>query len=328
MDQQKLSAIHEIIKTDYPNLAGLVVLHHGQPVIEAYYNGFTAENQFHVFSVTKSIVSLLIGIALKRGEIASADQKILDFFPEFQVRKGHELLHQVTLKHCLTMTVPYRFRFNLYTKYFTSGNWVEFALNQIGGQEQLGEFRYAPIIGPDILTGILTRVTGKTVLEYAREHLFDPLDIHVEKSLFFETKEEQMDFYKSTAYSCWVCGPQNINTAGWGLTLSARQLAAIGQCCLDGGKVNGRQIIPQAWLEESTQTHSRWKKRNLNYGYLWWIIDEAEHSFAALGDGGNALYVNPQKNCVVAIASTFVPRVKDRIDFIRDHIEPLLDEET
>ena len=64
----------------------------------------------------------------------------------------------------------------------------------------------------------------------------------------------------------------------------------------------------------------------LDYGYLWWVINEHEHAFAALGDGGNALYVNPQKNCVVAIASTFVPRVKDRIDFIRDHIEPLLNE--
>ena len=61
----------------------------------------------------------------------------------------------------------------------------------------------------------------------------------------------------------------------------------------------------------------------MNYGYLWWIVEEAEHSFAALGDGGNAIYVNPQKNLVVAIASTFVPRVKDRIDFIRGQIEPL-----
>ena len=87
----------------------------------------------------------MIGIALERGEITGVDQKILDFFPEFPVRKGHELLRQVTLKHCLTMTVPYRFRFNPYTKYFTSDDWVSFALNQIGGREPLGKFRYAPV---------------------------------------------------------------------------------------------------------------------------------------------------------------------------------------
>lgn len=149
---------------------------------------------------------------------------------------------------------------------------------------------------PDILTGILTRATGKTVLDYAREHLFDPLGIAIEKSLFFETKEEQMDFYKAATNSCWVCGPNKINTAGWGLTLSAREMAAIGECCIHGGQVDGKQIIPQAWLKESTRTQSCWEKRNLNYGYLWWIVEEAEPSFAALGDGGNAIYVNPQKN--------------------------------
>ena len=323
MDPQKLSALDKIIKTDSPNLAGLVVCHNGRRELEAYYNDFTAEHQFHVFSVTKSIVSLLIGIALERGEITGVDQKILDFFPEFPVRKGHELLREVTLKHCLTMTVPYRFRFNPYTKYFTSDDWVSFALNQIGGREPLGKFRYAPIIGPDILSGILMSATGKTVLDYAREHLFDPLGITIEKSLFFETKEEQMAFYKAATNSCWVCGPNEINTAGWGLTLSAREMAAIGECCIHGGQVDGKQIIPQAWLKESTRTQSCWEKRNLNYGYLWWIVEEAEPSFAALGDGGNAIYVNPQNNLVVAIASTFVPRVKDRIDFIRGQIEPL-----
>ena len=72
-------------------------------------------------------------------------------------------------------------------------------------------------------------------------------------------------------------------------------MAAIGECCIHGGQVDGKQIIPQAWLKESTRTQSCWEKQNLNYGYLWWIVEEAEHSFAALGDGGNAIYVNPQK---------------------------------
>lgn len=83
MDRKNCPLSDKIIKTDYPNLAGLVVCPNGRRELEAYYNGFTAEHQFHVFSVTKSIVSLLIGIALERGEITGVDQKILDFFPEF-----------------------------------------------------------------------------------------------------------------------------------------------------------------------------------------------------------------------------------------------------
>ena len=176
----------------------------------------------------------------------------------------------------------------------------------------------------DMLTGILTRATIKekqcstmpagTLVRSAG---------HCHREKYYRASEEQMDFYKATTNSCWVCGPNKINTAGWGLTLSAREMAAIGECCIHGGQVGGKQIIPQAWLKESTRTQSCWEKRNLNYGYLWWIVEEAERSFAALGDGGNAIYVNPQKNLVVAIASTFVPRVKDLIVFIRGQIEPL-----
>ena len=326
MDSQKMKALNELVRNEYPNIAGMVVLQNGQCQIEEYYHSFTSENRFHIFSITKSIVSLLISIALDRREIQSVDQKILDYFPEYPIRKGHELLKQVTLRHCLTMSVPYRFRFNPYTRYFTSDDWVSFSLNQIGGLGQLGEFRYAPIIGPDILTGILTRATGRSVLDYAQENLFQPLGIRVEKSLTFATKEEQMACNQTTTLSGWTMGPKGVNTAGWGLTLTPREMAAIGQCCLNDGQFQGRTLIPAAELKESTRKQIRWEKMGLDYGYLWWVINEHEHAFAALGDGGNALYVNPQKNCVVAIASTFVPRVKDRIDFIRDHIEPLLNE--
>jgi CubicO group peptidase (beta-lactamase class C family) len=92
---------------------------------------------------------------------------------------------------------------------------------------------------------------------------------------------------------------------------------------LNHGVWNGKQIVSSAWIDESTAVHSRSNK--LNYGYLWWIIDENEHSFAALGDGGNVIYVNPAKNTVVAIASLFKPLAKDRIELIKTYIEPMLD---
>lgn len=97
----------------------------------------------------------------------------------------------------------------------------------------------------------------------------------------------------------------------------------LGQLCLNEGYRSGRQIISGKWIAESTQVQSVWKARHLKYGYLWWVIDETEHSFAALGDGGNALYVNPKDRIVVAVSSLFVPRVKDRVDFMKKEIEPL-----
>ena len=100
-------------------------------------------------------------------------------------------------------------------------------------------------------------------------------------------------------------------------------MAKLGQLYLNEGHWNGRQVISDQWIFESTQVQSVWKARHLKYGYLWWVIDEAGHSYAALGDGGNAIYVNVKDKIVVAISSLFVPRVKDRIDFIKREIEPL-----
>ena len=91
---------------------------------------------------------------------------------------------------------------------------------------------------------------------------------------------------------------------------------------LDGGVWEDKQIVPAAWVAESTREHSRcleWGK--LPYGYLWWIIDQ--ESFAALGDGGNAIYVNTKKRMVIAIASFLTPDAKDRIKWIKTRIEPL-----
>ncbi len=90
--------------------------------------------------------------------------------------------------------------------------------------------------------------------------------------------------------SGWVVDSQGINTASWGLFLTPVDMAKIGQLYLYGGMWNGEQIVPAGWIDESTNEHSRWGE--LSYGYLWWIIDDKEHIYAALGDGGNVIYVN------------------------------------
>ncbi len=87
---------------------------------------------------------------------------------------------------------------------------------------------------------------------------------------------------------------------------------------------NGEQIVPAGWIDESTKEHSRWGE--LSYGYLWWIIDNKEHIYAALGDGGNVIYVNTNKNLVVSIASLFMPDAKDRIGLIIERIEPIFED--
>lgn len=325
MRQEQITKMESIINKDYSNMTGMVILKEGKSVYENYYNGYTEANRIHIFSVTKSIISVLFGIALDKGYIDSIEQKVLEFYPEYTVKRGEKTLQNITIKDMLTMTAPYKYRFNPYTKYFTSKDWVRFSLDKLGGRGHIGEFRYAPIVGPDILSGILVKATGQSVFDFAKENLFAPLGITVEKNIIFHSKEEQMAFYKATDVSGWVASPTGVNAAGWGLTLSPVDMAKIGQLFLNKGVWNGEHIISEKWIIESTSEQSRWKQRNLPYGYLWWV-GEQDKGYAAMGDGGNIIYVSPEKNMVVAITSLFLPRVKDRIDFIKKYVEPIFSE--
>ena len=319
MSQLNTTALESAILREYSNIAGMVVQQNGTIIYENSFNRYTADTAFHVFSVTKSVLSVLIGIAIDKGLIESLDQKVLDFFPEYTPKRGEKTAQLVTLRDMMTMTAPYKYKSAPYTKYFSSESWVKSALDLLGGKGEIGDFRYTPLIGPDILSGILTRVTGQPVLDFAQENLFIPLGIAVSEKIVFESKEEQLSIMKDHHGSGWVADPQGINTAGWGLFLRPGEMAKIGKLLLNRGIWDGRQIVSSEWVDESTAPHSRWGE--LQYGYLWWIIDEEARSFAALGDGGNAIYVNPAKNLVVAIASLFKPTAKDRIKFIKQYVE-------
>jgi CubicO group peptidase (beta-lactamase class C family) len=264
----------------------------------------------------------LIGIAIDKGYIKSIDQRVLDFFPDYAVKRGEKTIQNVTLKDMLTMTAPYKYKSEPYTEYFASDNWVNSALDFLGGKGKIGEFRYAPLIGPDILSGILVKATGQSVLDFATKYLFSPLGITIGGNIVFRNKEEQLAWYEEKNVRGWVADRAGVNTAGWGLNLTPEAMAKIGQLYLDDGMWKGKKIIFPDWINESTREHSRCNQWKLSYGYLWWIIDDKEHVYAAMGDGGNVIYVNTKKKMVVSIASLFVPHAKDRIKLIKEYIEP------
>lgn len=318
---EEVKILGEIIQKEYGNIAGMVVVKNGEIRYEQYFNDCTITNPIHVFSVTKSIISALIGIAIDQGLIKSVNQKVLDFFPEYEVEQDEHIIQNVTIKHLLTMTAPFKYEEEPYIQYFTSEDWVKFSLGLVGGQAEIGQFRYTPLIGPDILSGILVRTTNKTVLDFATEFLFSPLGISVKENIFFHHQEEQLAFLAAKNRSGWVTDPTGVNTAGWGLTLTAMDMAKLGQLYLYKGDWSGKQLISKVWIEESTKEHSRSAQLNLAYGYLWWI--EEGNSFAAVGDSGNVIYVNTEKQIVVSIASLYMQEAKDRMEFIKKYVEPL-----
>lgn len=325
MHQEIIKELEKTINSDYSNISGIIVQKNGIKPYENYFNGYTADNAIHVYSVTKSVFSALIGIAIDKGHIKSVDRKVLDFFPDYTVKTGEKTIQVVTIKNLLTMTAPYKYKTEPYEKFFTSQNPIQDALDLLGGDESIGEFNYSAIGGTHILSGILARATGQSILDFATENLFSPLEINVTHNVVLRNKEEHIAVMNDKNTSGWVVDPQGINTASWGLFLTPADMAKIGQLYLNGGIWDDKQIVSAGWIAESTREHSRCVQwGNLAYGYLWWIIDG--DSYAALGDGGNVIYVNTKKKMVISIASLFIPDAKDRIELIKKYIEPAFED--
>ncbi len=222
------------------------------------------------------------------------------------------------------MTAPYKYKSEPYTKVYTSDDWTKAALNLLGGKGDFGGFKYSTI-GMQILSGILQNATSQSVLDFATDNLFGALGINAPHNAIINCKEEYLGFIKGKNVSGWVVDPKGTNTAGWGLALTPLDMAKIGQLYLNGGLWGKNQIIPSKWIEDSTRENSRWGE--LSYGYLWWIVNDMGNTcYAGLGDGGNTIFVNPEKKMVISIASRFMPRAKDRIELIRTFIVPWFEE--
>lgn len=318
--------MEKVISGSHKNIGGIVVLKEGKLVYESYRNDFTASSCFHIFSATKSITSMLIGIAEDKGLIKEVDQKIIEFFPSYQVQMGEKHMQTVTLKNMLTMTAPFKHKKEDYKTYFSSLDWVKASLDQLGGQAPSGKFRYAGVIGPDIFTGILRSCTKMSVIDFAREFLFEPLGVKVSHQICFANEKEQLAWYEEKQkLSGWVTDPSGNQTGGWGLVLTVRDMAKLGQLYLQQGNWEGRQLISADWIKESTTKKSSWQEIGMDYGYLWWLVDEEQGSYAALGDGGNVIYINPKKDLVIAIGATFMPKAADRLLLIKKYIEPVFE---
>lgn len=325
MNEEQIIELNSKIEKKYKKISGIVIMKDAELIYENYFNECDAHSKLHVYSVTKSIISILIGIAIDQGYIRSIDEKIISFYPDYTINKKENSIQNITIKDMLTMKACFKYKIPPYIKYFKSDDWVNFSLDLLGGKKPTEDFRYTPLIGPDILSGIIVNATGQSVLDFANDNLFKPLDISVKNNITFSSKKEQMNFNKATNINGWVMDSKNVHAAGWGLTLSAMDMAKIGQLYLNQGIWNNRQIVSSDWIIESTKEQNVWKKMNLSYGYLWWVVKE--QGFAAMGDGGNIIYVNIKKNLVVAINALFVLKADDHLSFIKTYIEPLLESE-
>ena len=320
-----LSEFHNYVAHNESNICQITAIQNEKTIINDTWNGYKVDDTVHTMSVTKSIVSLLVDIAIEQGLIGSVDDYVLDYFPEYKIRRGERTIQKVTLKNLLTMTAPYKYKSEPWSKICVQEDWSIAALDFLGGRRGItGEFQYSTL-GIHILTGIIAAVSKMTTVDFANKFLFEPLSIAPRKIYVAPDAETHKAFTigKTPKGKIWFSDNKGVGAAGYGLCLSADEMAKIGLLCLKNGIFNNKRIVSEKWLEESFMVRlcCGEKFRDMKYGYLWWIIDENEGSYAAIGNSGNVIYINHRKDLVVAVSSYFKPTIFDRIDFIKEQIE-------
>ena len=323
--------LHKYIAESTGNESNICQIHaikNGVTVYDDCWRGFKTDDPVNVNSVTKGVMALLAGIAVDKGYIKSLDEKVMDFFPDYQVKRGEKTIYDVTIRHLLTMTAPYKGKSEPWKKVCTSDDWTKAALDYLGGRNGItGEFRYATL-GIQILAGIIERSSGIKCIDLANSNLFIPLGIPEHIIHGDSSKEDQFNFFmnKGPRKNEWYSDPQDTVTAGWGLCMAGRDLAKIGAMVLNDGIYEGVQILSKEWIDDMLSPKLKLGERfgNMEYGYLWYKPYPDKNVYAAIGDCGNIIYINKNENVSVGITGTFKPRIFDRVEFIEKKVLPVL----
>ena len=288
MSSAKLKEMDQALNFQVGIINSVLVVRKGTVVFEKYFKGSGIEDIQDLTSVTQNVVSALIGIAIDKGYIQSVDQKASDFFPEAADKAGDILKRSLTIKHLLTMTIPYTWKGSEpLDRLRRQKNWSSFILQSLGQSSKLGEFQYS-LSSAHLLSIIISKSTGVSAREFANEHLFKLAGMR-------EIEDQKMKFFSKDEIfgkniKGWIKDPQGYNTGGWGLTLTARDMARFGYLYINQGKWDNKQIIPESWIQES------FAQQTEDFGYLWWIReDHGIITYLGAGIGGTYLYCVPKK---------------------------------
>ncbi len=265
--------LYTLIENVQPNICQIAAYRGGKKVYSDEWNRYKPDDCTHVMSATKSIVALLIGIAIDQGLIKSIDDKVLAYFPDYSVKRGEKTIYDITIKHLLTMRAPYKCKGDPWTKVCTSEDWTKASLDFLGGRKGLtNEFNYQTVC-LHILTGLLYQASKMATVDYANKYLFEPIRIKNRTHYYAKTAEEHKHFTlcKEPKEGVWFGDPMQIATPGYGLCLSAEDkvldvLIEQAMKQVDAAKeIPGFHMIEKlgsggmghVWLVEETKTGQR-----------------------------------------------------------------------
>jgi CubicO group peptidase (beta-lactamase class C family) len=282
----------------YGFVDALLVIRNGSIVAEAYYNGFTKDHPHNIKSVSKSILSAITGLVLDGSYGLELEDKMLDYFPEYNSGGLDPRKKDITIEHLLTMRMGIEREshnnYSVYSELYQSENWIKSTIEYPLIHDPGERMRYNTFI-THLLSGVISEATGQGTDKFAHGKLFAPMGIDIDH---------------------WEKDPQGICFGGNSMHVTPREMAVFGLVYLQSGMLEGKQIIPRSWVEHSLTpstdfTHpNEWGSwKNYNYAYLWWLGQFSGYdSFMGYGYGGQFLIVFPDLNLIViTTAETEVP---------------------
>lgn len=296
LDAGRLDDALELAQNDALMRAVLVV-RDGRLVVEEYFHGGAQDQSTEVWSVTKSLVSSLIGIALQQGHINSIDDLMVTYLPEYPG------FGELTIRHVLTHTTGLEWteEGDDFVAWLESSDPIANAIRR----ERLyppGDKLLYSSGNSHFLSALIEHATGATPGEYANDFIFKPLGIEFQPHQESSGPVSWDSMLIRTPHS-WKRDSTGVEFGAFGLSMTARDMARFGYLYLNKGKWAGETIVDSKWLVESTRDHVR-RSENLGFGYNWVIARRGgQLAFNADGWGGQIICVIPSLDMVIVLKS-------------------------
>ncbi len=300
IDAALLEKMDSHVRTSLPHVRSILIARHGRLVFEKYYNGGYPDELQNIQSMTKSVTSGLVGMAIQQGGLA-LDQKVLDFFPEIHSPRDPRV-REITVRHLLTMSSGIREGPPQWDK--NDDTPAVSALMQPLDADPGATFIYSGYAS-HILATVISRATHKSFRDFADASLVRPLGI------------SKITWYKDNSGMELGCG-----SSLW----KARDLLKFGQLYLDKGRWQGTQLIPKWFVEESGKTHltGDFFGTPISYGYLWFTDTVSGYrTYHAKGYGGQYLLVAPDLDLIMLCTSDWrQPEYPEHYALVKDFVIP------
>lgn len=275
----------------------LLVVQDGRLVVEKYFNGGSRNQSTEVWSVTKSVVSALIGIAIEQGHIESLDDLMVHYLPKYPE------FGDLTIRHVLTHTTGLEWteEGDDFMGWIASDDWVRNAVQRERLHDPGATLLYSSG-NSHFLSALIVAATGMSPGKYAARYLFEPLGIDFQRQPPADRVSTWDEFLVRTPHT-WKLDTQGMEIGAFGLSMTARDMAKFGYLYLNSGRWEEQVLVPQQWVAESTRDHVL-RNDNFGFGYNWVVSRRGgELAFNADGWGGQIICVVPSLDMVVVIKS-------------------------